>query len=90
MNDVSKSIVGEVCDQDEVEDDLDGLCGELDDGNKSNGDPTEQFILEDELIENVDGGEKQPVNPRQLHMPRKQLTCNRKVHIDSSTDEANH
>lgn len=38
MNDVSKSIVDEVCDQDEVEDDLDGLCGELDDGNKSNGD----------------------------------------------------
>lgn len=90
MNDVSKSIVDEVCDQDEVEDDLDGLCGELNDGKKSNGDPTEQFILEDELIENVDGGEKQPVNPRQLYMPRKQLTRNRKVHIDSSTAEANH
>ena len=35
------------------------MCGELDEENKNNSDPNEQFILEDEVIENIDDGDKQ-------------------------------
>ena len=52
--------------------------------------PTEQFILEDEVIEKNDDKEKQPLNPRQKVAPLKQLSGNCKVlDTDSSLDEVN-
>ena len=51
MNNLNTWTVEEDCDQDEIEDDLDDLCGELDDANENNSDSTEQFILEKEVIE---------------------------------------
>ena len=41
-------LVDKNCNLSDVEDDLDDLCGELDEENKDDSDPTEQFILEDE------------------------------------------
>ena len=49
------------CDQDEVENDLDDFCGQLDEENEKNSDQTEQLTLEDEIIENIDDGEEQPL-----------------------------
>ena len=40
-------------------------CGDLDEESENDRDPTEQFILEDEVTQNIDGGEEQPLNPRQ-------------------------
>ena len=57
MNDINTSFVDEDCDWDEVEDDLDDLCGELDEENENNSDPNEHFILQDEVIENIEVGE---------------------------------
>ena len=34
------------------------MCGELDEENKNNSDPNEKFILEDEVIENTDDGDR--------------------------------
>ena len=65
MNDINAQLVNEVCNRDEVEDDLDYLCGEIEEENENNSDPTKQFILEEEVIENIDDGEEQPLNPRQ-------------------------
>ena len=65
MNDINAQLVNEVCNRDEVEDDLDYLCGEIEEENENNSDPTKQFILEEEVIENIDNGEEQPLNPRQ-------------------------
>ena len=67
MNDINAQLVNEVCNRDEVEDDLDYLCGEIEEENENNSDPTKQFILEEEVIENIDDGEEQPLNPRQLY-----------------------
>ena len=76
--------------QEGVEQDVDYLCGGLDEENKNSGDPTDKFILDDEVVENIDNREKQPLNPWQWYAPRKQLTHNLKVHgIDSSLDEDN-
>ena len=73
-----------------VEQDVDYLCEELDEENKNNGDPTDKLILDDEVVENIDNREKQPLNPWLWYAPRKQLTHNLKVHgIDSSLDEDN-
>ena len=80
MNDINTWLVDKDCDLDEVEGDLDDLCGQLDEENENNSDPTQQFILEEEVTQNNAGGEKQPLNPRQQKAPRKHLTCNRKVH----------
>ena len=60
-------LVHEDCDRDEVEDDSDNLCGDLDEENKNNSDSTEQFMLEDEVIENIDDGEEQSLNPPQRY-----------------------
>ena len=65
MNDINAQLVNEVCNRDEVEDDLDYLCGEIEEENENNSDPTKQFILEEEVIENIDDVEEQPLNPRQ-------------------------
>ena len=65
MNDINAQLVNEVCNRDEVEDDLDYLCGKIEEENENNSDPTKQFILEEEVIENIDDGEEQPLNPRQ-------------------------
>ena len=65
MNDINAQLVNEVCNREEVEDDLDYLCGEIEEENENNSDPTKQFILEEEVIENIDDGEEQPLNPRQ-------------------------
>ena len=65
MNDINAQLVNEVCNRDEVEDDLDYLCGEIQEENENNSDPTKQFILEEEVIENIDDVEEQPLNPRQ-------------------------
>ena len=65
MNDINAQLVNEVCNRDEVEDDLDYLCEEIEEENENNSDPTKQFILEEEVIENIDDGEEQPLNPRQ-------------------------
>ena len=54
MNDINTSFVDKDCDWDEVEDDLDDLCGELDEENENNSDPTEYFILQYEVIENIE------------------------------------
>ena len=45
------------------EDHLDDLRGEQDEENENISGPTEQFILEDEVIEKNDDKEKQPLNP---------------------------
>ena len=72
------------------EDHVDDLRGEQDEENENISGPTEQFILEDEVIEKNDDKEKQPLNPRQQFAPRKQLTGNCKVHdIDSPLVEVN-
>ena len=66
------------------------MCGEIEEENENNSDPTKQFILEEEVIENIDDGEEQPLNPRQWYAPWIEPTHNRKVYdIDSSLDEAN-
>ena len=65
MNDINAQLVNEVCNRDEVEDDLDYLCEEIEEENENNSDPTKQFILEEEVIENIDDVEEQPLNPRQ-------------------------
>ena len=65
MNDINAQLVNEVCNRDEVEDYLDYLCEEIEEENENNSDPTKQFILEEEVIENIDDGEEQPLNPRQ-------------------------
>ena len=89
MNYINIWLVDEECDRDE-EEELDDLCGALDEENENNGDSTEQFILEDEVIENIDEVEQQPLNPQQRYAPQNQLTRNRKVHdTDSSSDKAN-
>ena len=76
--------------QEGVEQDVDYLCGELDEENKNNGDPTDKFILDDEVVENSDNREEQPLNLWQWYEPQKQLTHNLKFHgIDSSLDEDN-
>ena len=70
MNNINTWLVDEDCDLDEVKDDLDELCGDLDEENENNSDPTEQCILENEVVENVDDGEEQPLNPgRQWYAP---------------------
>ena len=40
------------------------LCRELDEENENNSDSTEKFIVEDEVIENIDDGQEEPLNPR--------------------------
>ena len=66
------------------------MCGEIEEENENNSDPTKQFILEEEVIENIDDVEEQPLNPRQWYAPWIEPTHNRKVYdIDSSLDEAN-
>ena len=66
------------------------MSGEQDEENESTSGPTEQFLLDDEVIEENDDWGKQPLNPRQKFAPRKQLAGNCKVHdIDFSLDEAN-
>ena len=78
------------CDRDEVENDLDDLCGKLDEENKNNSDPTEELIFEDDVIENTDHAEKEPLNPKQRYVPRKHLNRNHKIHdIESSSYESN-
>ena len=90
MNDINAWVVDEDCNWNKVEDDLDDLCGELDEKNEDNSDHTEQFILESEVIENTDDREEQPLNLRQRYQTQKQLTCNRKVYAtDSSSDKGN-
>ena len=90
MNDINTWFLDEDCDWDTVEDDVDNFCGELDEENKNNSDPTEQFILEDEVVENIDDGKEQPLNLFQRYAPRKQLTHNCVVdNMDSFLDEAN-
>ena len=44
--DINTQLVDKDCDWDEVEDDLDYLCGELDEENEKNSDNTEQSIHE--------------------------------------------
>ena len=84
MNDKNTRLV-EDCDWEWVEDDLDDLCGKPDEEKGNNSDSTDQFILEDEVIENIDDGEEVNVNLRERYAPSKQLTRNDKVHgIDSS------
>ena len=56
MNEINTWLVDEDCDWDEAEDNLDDLCGELDEENENNGDPTEHFILQDKVIENIEVG----------------------------------
>ena len=46
VQDVNTQLVDEDCDWDEVEDDLDYLCWELDEENEKNSDNTEQSIHE--------------------------------------------
>ena len=58
MNHINTWFFDKDCDRDEVEDDSDDLCGEQDEKNENNRDPTEQFITEDEVIENIDDGER--------------------------------
>ena len=71
MNVINTWLVDEDCDRDEVKDDLDELCGELDEENENNSDPTEQFILEYEAIESIDDGEEQSLIPRLRYALRK-------------------
>ena len=40
------------------------LCRKLDEENENNSDSTEKFIVEDEVIENIDDGQEEPLNPR--------------------------
>ena len=56
MNDINTWLVDEDCDRDEVE-------GGLVEMKKNNSDPTEQFILEDKVTENIEKGEEQALNP---------------------------
>ena len=85
MNDKNTRLVDKDCDWEWVEDDLDDLCRKLDEEKGNNSDPTDQFIFEDEVIENIDDEEKVNVNLWERYAARKQLTCNHKVHnIDSS------
>ena len=46
-----------------MEDDLDDLCRELKEKNKNNSDPTEQSVIEDEVIEKSNDREEQSLNP---------------------------
>ena len=46
LQDINTQLVDEDCDWDEVEDDLDYLCGELDEESEKNSDNTEQSIHE--------------------------------------------
>lgn len=46
VQDINTQLVDEDCDWDEVEDDLDYLCGELDEESEKNSDNTEQSIHE--------------------------------------------
>ena len=71
MNVINTWLVDEDCDRDGVKDDLDELCGELDEENENNSDPTEQFILEYEAIESIDDGEEQSLIPRLRYALRK-------------------
>lgn len=50
INDINTRLVEEDCDLDEVEDDLEDLWQELDEENGNNRDPTEKFVLEDQVI----------------------------------------
>ena len=50
INDINIWLVEEDCDLDEVEDDLEDLWQELDEENGNNRDPTEKFVLEDQVI----------------------------------------
>ena len=56
MNDINTWLVDEDCDRDEVE-------GGLVEMKKNNSDPTEQFVLEDKVTENIEKGEEQALNP---------------------------
>ena len=47
------------------------MCGELDEENENNSDPTEQFILEYKAIESIDDGEEQSLIPRLRYAQRK-------------------
>ena len=90
INNLNAWFVDEDCDVYEVEDHLDYLYGELNEENENNSDLTEQFFLEDEVIESIDDEEEQPLNTTKRYAPRKQLTRNHKVYdIDSSLDEPN-
>ena len=46
VQDINTQLVDEDCDWDEVEDDLDYLCGELDEESEKNSDNAEQSIHE--------------------------------------------
>ena len=46
VQDINTQLVDEDCDWDAVEDDLDYLCGELDEESEKNSDNTEQSIHE--------------------------------------------
>ena len=50
INDINTRLVEEDCDLDEVEDDLEDLWQELDEENGNNRNPTEKFVLEDQVI----------------------------------------
>ena len=56
VNDIITWFVDEDFDQEEVEDDSDDSYGELDKDSENNSDPTEERILEDEVIEAIDDG----------------------------------
>ena len=43
------------------------MCAKLDEHNQNNSDPTEQCILQNEVIENTSDREEQPLNPRQRY-----------------------
>ena len=83
MNDINGWLVDEDYDQDEVEDELDNFCWEVDEENKINSDPTEQCIPEDEVIGNIDDKEKQTLNPR---FPSASALEKRIVKLDLLTD----
>ena len=44
MNDINTWIVDEDCDRDEVENDLDDQCRELEEENENNGDPKRRNV----------------------------------------------
>ena len=56
VNDIITWFADEDFDRDEVEDDSDDWYGELDKESENNSDPTEELILEDEVIEAIYDG----------------------------------
>ena len=49
---------------------------ELDEENKNNSDPTDLFIFQDKVMDNINDGEEQPLKAPQRHTTRKQMTRN--------------